>query len=309
MSLYEASISAFAGSIQRFMVLLRGTGARLVIRWALSVVGFGVVASFGLGAHAADGVAEIKGQYPPCDREPSAADITAAGGAHRAAMEAYGREQFDRAARLWTEAYGFDCSRPLVFLNLGQAFEKAGDKRSAVAAYQLLIERAPADAPADLQARVDELERDVAREDAELAKKKAADDARAAKEAAAKRAAAAPPERPFGVVPWVGVGVGGAAAIAGGVLLGVGLTQASSAADECSQPATRTGCPSDAIDDGEMGETMSMVGQGLLYGGGGVLAVSLVVQFVFNDERPADVAGFVPSVGPDFAGGTYVVRF
>ena len=142
MSLYEASISAFAGSIQRFMVLLRGTGARLVIKWALSAVGFGAAASFSVGASAADAVAEIKGQYPPCDREPSAADVTAAGGAHRAAMEAYGREQFDRAARLWTEAYGFDCSRPLVFLNLGQAFEKAGDKRSAVAAYELLIERA-----------------------------------------------------------------------------------------------------------------------------------------------------------------------
>ena len=54
---------------------------------------------------------------------------------------------------------------------------------------------------------------------------------------------------------------------------------------------------------------MSMVGQGLLYGGGGVLAVSLVVQFVFNDERRADVAGFVPSVGPGFAGGAYVTRF
>ena len=275
---------------------------------ALASVG---VSTAALDARAAeDAVAKIKQQYPACTREASAADVTAAGGAHRAAMEAYGREQYDRDARLWTEAYGFDCSRPLVFLNLGQAFERAGDKRSAVAVYELLIERAPADTPADISTRVETLRKEIAREDDELAKKKAADDARAAKEAAEKRAAAAPLERPFGIAPWIGVGIGGAAAVTGGVLLGVGLTQASSAADDCRTPETRTGCPSDAVDQGEMGETMSMVGQGLLYGGGGLLAVSLVVQLVFNDERRVEPdSGFVPRVGPEYAGGTYQVSF
>jgi hypothetical protein len=277
----------------------------------MAIASFGATSALASMAVAGeDAVAKIKQQYPACTREASAADITAAGGAHRAAMEAYGREQYDRAARLWTEAYGFDCSRPLVFLNLGQAFERAGDKRSAVAAYELLMDRAPADTPPDLSARVETLRKDIAREDGELAKKKAADDARAAKEAAEKRAAAAPLARPLGIAPWIGVGVGGAAVVSGGVLLGVGLTQASSAADACDQPDTRTGCPSSSVDDGEMGETMSMVGQGLLYGGGALLAVSLVVQFVANDERRVEVAGaLAPAIGPEFSGGTYVVRF
>lgn len=257
-----------------------------------------------------DPVAAVKRNYPVCQKEATEADVTAAAGAHRAAMQAFDRFQFEQAVRLWTDAYTFDCSRPKVFINLGQAYERDGNKAGALAVYELLLERSPSDAPSDLQAKVEALRAAVKTEAEERAK------AEAAKAAAARadKPAEPPPESgpPLGVAPWVGVGVGGAAVIAGGVLLGVGLTQASSAADECADPAERTGCAQESIDDGEAGETMSMAGQGLLYAGGGVLALSLVLQFVVNTETPtapAAESALAPVVGPGISGLVYRTRF
>jgi hypothetical protein len=119
--------------------------------------------------------------------------------------------------------------------------------------------------------------------------------------------------RPFGVAPWVTLAVGGATAVAGGVLLGVGLSQASSAAEACVDPEARTGCPQDAVDDGEAGETMSQVGQGLLYGGAGIVALSLVWQFALNGEEPVLVSStdleLHPVVGPGVAALSLTGRF
>ncbi len=260
-----------------------------------------------------DPVAQVKARYPACTKKATDDDVTAAAGAHRAAMEAFDRFQYAQAVRLWTDAYTFDCTRPKVFINIGQAYERDGDKAGALAVYELLLERAPADAPADLTQKVEALREAVKRE-AEERKRKADAEAKKAAESQAKRGPAEPDEEaspPLGIVPWIGVGVGGAAAIAGGVLLGVGLTQASSAADECADPAARTGCPQTAVDDGEAGETMSMVGQGLLYAGGGILVASLVVQLVVNQPPSTEPAAatVTPLAGPGFGGVAFSGRF
>lgn len=236
---------------------------------------------------AADKVTEIKSAYPPCTNRPTAESEDQARGHHKLATLAFEGKRWKDAADLWTKAYALDCSRPRVFWNLGQAFEEAGDLHAAVAMYELLAERAPSEVPDDLPPKIHQLRVAAQKLDDEAAAKSAAD-----KPAPEQPREPKPVEmeRPLGVVPWILVGSGAAVAVGGAVLLGVGQAQASSAEDGCTDPETRTGCSQEAIDDGESGELMSQIGQGLLYGGGGVLVLGLVLQFAANGEEPVEKA-------------------
>lgn len=256
-------------------------------------------------ARAEDRIAEIKNQYPPCTKAPAKAQEEAARNAHKAAMAAFDGQRWDEAAKLWTSAYGFDCSRPKVFKNLGQSFENSGKLHEAVAMFELLMERAASEVSDDLPPHVHELRMKIEALDREADAKKPPD------EAPAKPAGPVATERPLGPAPWIVVGVGGGALVAGAVLLPVGLTAASSAADQCADPEARTGCPVEARDDGEQGELMSQIGQGLLYGGAGTAALGLVLQFALNGERPVaeGAAGVAPLLGPGVAGVAWTGRF
>ncbi len=260
-------------------------------------------ALFSTGARAED-VAAIKARFPACkDASPPPSDVDSARSAHEAAMKAFDGARYREAIERWTEAYAHDCTRPKIFLNMGNAHERDADKRGALAMYELYVERNPSDVPDNLPTRIEGLRAAVAEEDAALAKKES--------EARAKPVAPPPPtetEKPLGVAPWIIVGVGGAAVVAGAVLVPLGLSQAGSASDECADPASRTGCPSTAIDDGEGGELMSQLGQGLLYGGAGVAAVGLVLELAMNGERPVEQAPSPQArlVGGPAAGGAFV---
>ncbi|MFO0547614.1 MAG: hypothetical protein U0271_04445 [Polyangiaceae bacterium] len=258
-----------------------------------------------------DRIGQTKFQYPVCDQsklsaEQKQANTDAAKNAHQAALKAYEDKDWEKAARLWTEAYSFDCSRPRVFLNIGDAFERAGHAHAAVAMYLLLKERvAPSDLPegVDLDEKLERLMAIVRKEDAIEA------------EEIARRAAEAdkgPMVKPLGVAPWVVVGVGAAVIVAGAVLVPYGLIQAGDAADRCGDPAARTFCPQEAVDDGEAGELMSQIGQGLLYGGAGIAALGIVLEFAANTPRyeekakpPAPNMQVYPIIGP----GTYALSW
>ena len=103
---------------------------------------------------------------------------------------------------------------------------------------------------------------------------------------------------------------GAAIAVGGGVLVGVGQAAVGSAKDGCVDREARTGCTQEAVDDGERGELMSQIGQGLLYGGVGVAALGLVLQLAVNGERAVEVTqalrglsiGFDPGGGAGFVG-------
>lgn len=269
------------------------------------------------GARAEDRIAEIKNQYPPCTKAPSKPDEEAARKAHKAALSAFDAKNWDEAVKQWTLAYGFDCSRPRVFKNLGQAQEQGGHPREAVAMFELLMERAASEVTDDLPPHVHELRLQVEELDRKEDAEKAASDKKATVAATAKPGAEPKLERPLGVVPWVVTGVGGGALVAGGVLVGVGLSSAGDAADQCADPTARTGCPQDAVDQGESGELMSQIGQGLLYGGAGTAALGLILQFAVNGERPVkESAGLelpmgavLPIAGPERVGVTWAGRF
>ncbi|NUP13502.1 MAG: hypothetical protein HOW73_46280 [Polyangiaceae bacterium] len=262
-------------------------------RWLTGLAALLFSSALTFSAEAQDKVTKLKSQYPLCTKEPSTADAEAARNTHKAALEAYDRKEYDKAARLWTEAYGFDCSRPKVFLNLGESFERAGKQCEALAMYELYLERAPGPHPDDIPSKIAGLRTQCAKQPSEKTETKM--------------------ERPLGIAPWIILGSGGAIAVAGAVLVGVGVTQASDAADKCEDPENRTGCPTTAAEDGEAGETMSQVGQGLLYGGAGVAVLGIILQFAVNGERPVsqEAAGItvLPVATPDYAGLFVVGRF
>ncbi len=236
-------------------------------------------------AFAADKISELKNAFPPCTQRPEARAEEQARALNKLANQALEEKRWKDASDLWTKAHALDCSRPRVFKSLGQAFEADGNVHAAVAMYELLSERAPSEVPEDLPPKIHELR----------LKAQKLDDAAAASSPANAKPPTEPAkkvelERPLGFVPWILVGGGAAVAVGGGVLIGVGQAQASAAEGECKVPEERTGCPQSAVDDGEAGELMSQIGQGLLYGGVGVAALGLVLQFAANGERPVEMA-------------------
>jgi hypothetical protein len=256
-------------------------------------------------AIASETVTARKAAFPTCTKtQPSEADTDAARQSHEAALKAFDSVRYDEAIRLWTDAYAHDCTRPKIFLNMAQAYERSGDKRGALAMYELYVERNPSDIPDNLPTRIEGLREAIQKEDDAEAKKHALD--AATKEPQPQTAETT---KPLGVAPWIIVGAGAAIAVTGAILLPLGLSSAGDASDQCADPAARTGCPQDAIDQGESGELMSQLGQGFVYGGVGVAALGLVLELAANGETPVSPpqkdSAALRFVGGPTAGGAY----
>src|SRR5690606_32626924 len=81
--------------------------------------------------------------YPPCTREPSDTDVTAAKAAFQAGNVAFGEADYPRAILYWRDAYRRDCTAHALLLNLARAEELNGNKRAAVAALETYLARVP----------------------------------------------------------------------------------------------------------------------------------------------------------------------
>ncbi len=251
--------------------------------------------------------------YPTCNKKPSDADLKGAKGSHTAAKEFLERGAYDKAIESWHDAYGFDCSRPSVFYNLGNAYERSGDKAMTVAVLELAVQRDPDADKSTLQAKIENLRAAIASEhpspskglnDHPLGPGPKADDNKPTK----------PTEghRPFGPVPWITFGIGGATLVAGVSLLIVGHGNVSDAEKAC---PTHKGCDQKTQDLGNGGNTLTGAGIGLVAGGGALTIGSLVWQLAANGMKPsaAPSAGpavtVTPSVSPRLAGAVISGRF
>jgi tetratricopeptide (TPR) repeat protein len=226
--------------------------------------------------------------YPPCNREASPDDVEGAKGAHKAASQFFERGDYDRAIQYWNDAYGFDCSKPALLLNIANAYEKKGDKRATISILETYLERAP-DSPdaATIRAKVDNLRANLE----PLPPPVPTGEATAEPTATADPAPPAPLERPFGVAPWVVAGAGVAMAVPGVILFIVGQGKISDAEAVCPDPSNCTGPGSEAaIELGNDGNDLSLIGSILGWGGLGVVAVGLVWQLAFNAPQPVEQA-------------------
>lgn len=232
--------------------------------------------------------------YPACSKEATPDDVEGAKGAHKAASQFFERGDYDRAIQYWNDAYGFDCSKPALLLNIANAYEKKGNKRATISILVEYLARAPESPDAGtIQAKIDNLKQNL---------EEAPPPAPTTTATAEPTATAPPPpvemERPFGVAPWIVAGAGVAMAVPGIVLFIVGQGKVSDAESVCPDPAN---CEDPAARDlGNEGNTLSLVGSILGWGGLAVVAGGLVWQFAFNGPEPVTQAKItiVPAVQP-----------
>ncbi len=208
--------------------------------------------------------------YPACDHEPTESDVEAAKGMHTAAKQFYDKARYDRAIETWVDAYNFDCNAHMLLINIGNAYEKLGETEKAIQALETYIARIGDKADRTTVDKVVNLKALLKRQQKPDPPPPPPPDPTTPKphpngngDGSTTPDTAAGP----GVLPWVVIGVGGAAAIAGAVLLGVGSSKISDA---------ESICPShDQCDDLEARE-LGNDGLTLQRAGGGVFAVGLL---------------------------------
>ncbi|MEJ7732248.1 MAG: tetratricopeptide repeat protein [Polyangiaceae bacterium] len=230
--------------------------------------------------------------FPPCSKEPSPADVEGAAGSHRAAKAYYERGEYDKAVQLWRDAYSFDCSKPAVFLNMANAYEKKGDTAAAVAMLETYLARVPKDAPdvGTISAKVQNLKASLKSEPVAPVTPAVTTAPTTAPAPTSTGPDTLPPPsgaRPYGVAPWIVTGVGVAALGAGVVVAIIGNGKVSDAEEQCTG---RKSCPTPVADSGNTGR--SMVTAGIIVAGVGAAAVTggLIWQLGFNHPASSEAA-------------------
>ena len=247
--------------------------------------------------------------YPECTRKPTSADLDGAKGAHKAASQFYDRGDYEKAIRYWTDAYSFDCTAHGVLINIANAYEKQGDKASAVGALETFLKRAGTDTT--IEEKVRNLRQSAAPPVPTASATPTVTPSASAVPSAAPKvmpSAAVPPGRkPFGYKPLIAAGAGGAVAIVGGVLLGVGTSAISSATEKCWNRMCKEGDDA-SVSKGNTGRIQQGIGAtglvlGLAAAGGG-----LAWELLFNKPRPAAAPPgkvsihVLPAAGPNEGG-------
>jgi tetratricopeptide (TPR) repeat protein len=253
--------------------------------------------------------------FPECAREPTPSDIDGAKGAHAAAKQYFEKADYEKAIQYWRDAYNFDCTKPALLQNIANAYEKKGDTRAAVDVLRIYLLRSPG-APdhATVREKIENLEKSMSQQP-DSGPPPVADAAPpAVVDASVDAGTVEPPPGDAGttmnLLPW-GVAAGGAAiAIAGAILLPVGLSGIADAEDRCG--GTRECADDDARKDGNLARTEATIGTIAL--GVGVLALAggLVWQFVFTPQQPkapASALTVTPTVGPRAGGLTFSGAF
>jgi tetratricopeptide (TPR) repeat protein len=245
---------------------------------------------------------------PPC--EPSkvtSADTDRAHTVFLSGKQFLEESNYDKAISYFKDAYSIDCSRHAMLPIIATAYERKGDKAEAVRALEEYVRRAPNAADHEIiERRIKNLKDQLARDQAASAATSAAPSASASApqplpsasttSEPTATASSSPPPPPVAapaagpsVLPWVIVGVGGAATVAGIVLLGVGASDVQHALNDC---PTRMCTKPATVDEGNNGRSLENLGGVLIGGGLAVAAAGVVWHFL---EKPADSTGGPPA--------------
>jgi tetratricopeptide (TPR) repeat protein len=244
--------------------------------------------------------------YPECTKKPTPQDLDGAKGAHKAATQFYDRGDYDKAVRYWNDALGFDCTANDLLINIGNAYEKQGDRVAAAATFEAYLKRTGPNPT--IEEKVKNLHVLIAVGAATTATPTAAPAVTAAPTVTAAPVTPPASTHPYGNAPWFVVGGGGALAIVGAILLPVGYSGISSANSQC---VMRVCNSSSAISQGNAGRAEAGAGWGLLTIGALAVAGGLGWQLALNKPKPAadappPKAGLwvSPTAGPGQAGVT-----
>lgn len=255
--------------------------------------------------------------YPECNRVPTESEVNAAKGAYQAGTASFEEADYARAIDYWEDAYRRDCTADALLLNLARAYELYGRKRQAVVALETYLQREPNTPQKDqISRRIEVLKKQI--EEAPTA---------APAEPASPQPTTQPQPAPTGdpapaanettdttpgkrsIVPLIVAGGGAAVSLIG---LAIYLPASSTVSDfekRCEDPDTRTGCPTDGLEDANAATGRMDLGTGLMIGGA-VVAVGGVVWYFVSPRKPVAaelrdkprIARVTPALGPNFAG-------
>jgi hypothetical protein len=225
---------------------------------------------------------------------------------------------YDKAISYFKDAYSIDCSVHAILPIIATAYERKGDKQSAVGALQEYVKRVP-NAPDRevVERRIRNLQDQIAQDKSAATAAAtgstppgatttgpaatATTPPTATAEPTSTATATPPAEGGHTVAPWIIVGVGGAAAIAGAVVFAVGAGDVSTAEKNC--PGHTNCSDPNAIDTGNNGRSLETVG--VVVGAVGVAAVvgGLLWHFLETPGGPSTTgAAVTPVVAPGYAG-------
>ncbi len=239
---------------------------------------------------------------------------------------------YDKAISYFKDAYSIDCSVHAILPIIATAYERKGDKASAVTALQEYLKRVPNASDREVvERRIKNLQDQMSTAVVASAPTASASATASAPPSATASAPVAPPSATaiptssatatpppesggHSVAPWIVVGIGGAAVVAGVVLYAVGAPQISDAENTCPPPSHT--CPptakgSSAISEGNNGRTLETVG--VVMGSVGLAGVAggLIWHFLepTGSSSPPSGAGVAPVVAPGYAGLTFGGKF
>jgi hypothetical protein len=261
--------------------------------WRIGLSAAALVGALGVAVMRAAFAQPAVPTFPECTKKASKDDIEAAKNAHRVAKEFYDRADYDKAIQYWSDAYKFDCSANDLLINIANAYEKKGDRAATIATLEAYLKRTGPNPT---------IEEKVKNLKALMAPPPPQPTAQPSATAQPTTSVPVPPPtattvptapapegvRPYGAKPWILVGGGGAIAIAGAILLPIGLGNLASADAAC--PNRMCGKNTSAAGQGNAGRAESVAG-GVLLGAGVALAIGgLAWQFGGNKPGPASQA-------------------
>jgi hypothetical protein len=226
--------------------------------------------------------AYAQSSYPSCDRQPTAEDIEGAKGAHKAAQRFYDKGQYEDAIRFWLDAYKFDCTAHPLLINIGNAYEKLGDRQKAIDAFETYLQRMKEGADPTIPDKVANLKGQLARERVRPQPTATATSSASAPPVPSGRPPEQGPSSGPGAWPWVVVGLGGAIMVAGIPVTVVGQGKISDAKTACG--GKTTGCPAAVASQGNTGRTLTGVGIGMFALGAVAIGGGLAWYFVTADS-------------------------
>lgn len=248
-------------------------------------------------------MADSTATYPPAC-EPTSVSKSEAARAHSVYLsgkEYLDESSYDKAIRYFLDAYAIDCSVHGILRVIASAYERRGDKGSAVDALELYLRRAPTAPDREVvERRIKNLREQIVHDETPVAPSPASPPPHPAPEQPAPlsgptRVLAATHSPSPSVVPWVVAGVGGAVAVAGGVLAALGASDISNASSRC---GSRLHCAPDVADEGNRGRTLEQAAAVVLPAGAAVLAAGVVWRILDGSRVEAPVPPATVVVGP-----------
>lgn len=201
----------------RFCMLgLRGRAVREVtrvrspnppMRCRKQITGLGLLL---IAATSVPAFAQPSGQaYPECTKTVSSSESELAHQKYIAGKQDYDEGNYDSAIRRFRDAYTLDCTKHELLVIISAAYERKGDKKEAIEALETYVARAPS-APdvGTYQAKIENLKKQLAA-------------SQPPPPATTSSPEPSPPRtevREHTPWPWVLVGVGGAAIVAGAIV-------------------------------------------------------------------------------------------